>query len=161
MINGKVIIKENVLAIAQLLQGWAYMRDNEVLVGIPQEQNASHGGVTNAELLYIHSNGSPVNNIPARPTIEPGIDDPKARPMLQTLLGDAAKAAITGNIAAAKVAQMKAGMLAVNSAKAVFGSASLAPLKLSTIKRRKKHSAAPLVNTGALRNAVTYVIRSK
>ena len=161
MINPKVEMKENSLAIAQLLQGWAYIRNSDVLVGIPKESNASHGGITNAELLYIHSNGSPANNIPARPTIEPGIEDPKTRPVLQGLLGDALKAAITGNVGAAKVAQKKAGMLAANSAKAVFGSVRLAPLKLATIRRRKKHSAAPLVDTGALRNAVTYVIREK
>ncbi len=159
--NAKVEIKENTMAIAQLLQGWAYIRSSDVLVGIPQESNGGHAGVTNAELLYIHSNGSPANNIPARPTVEPGIEDPKARPVLQMLLGDAAKAAITGNIAGAQLAQKKAGMLAANSIKAVFGSGRLAPLKLSTIRRRKKRSKAPLVDTGALRNAITFVIRSK
>ena len=161
MINGKGEFKENTLAIAQLLQGWRYMRDSDVLVGIPEESNGGHGGVTNAELLYIHSNGSPANNIPARPTVEPGIEDPKARPVLQTFLGDAAKAAITGNIAGAKMAQKKAGMLAANSVKAVFGSGRLAPLKMSTVRRRKKGSKAPLVDTGALRNAITFVIREK
>jgi hypothetical protein len=161
MINVKAIVKENTLAIAQLLQGWAYIHNNEVLVGIPAENSGGHGGVSNVELLYIHSNGSPANNIPARPTLEPGVDDPKARPVLQTLLGDAMKAAITGNIAGAKMSQEKAGVLATNSVKAVFGSGRLAPLKLSTIRRRKKHSAAPLVDTGALRNAITYVIRPK
>lgn len=159
--NAKVEIKQDFAAIAGLLKGWDYIRKSDVLVGIPEEQNASHGGVTNAELLYIHSNGSPVNNIPKRPTIEPGISDPKVLPAIQKLLGEAIAAAITGNIAGAQMAQKKAGMLGANAAKAVFGSAQLAPLKAVTIARRKKHSAAPLVDTGALRNAVTYVIRQK
>lgn len=160
--NTKVEIKENALAIKQLLDGWRYMRETDVLVGIPQEKNAAReDGVTNAELLYIHTNGSPINGIPARPTIEPGINSPDAKPVIQRLLGETAQAAITGNIPKAKASQQKAGMVGANAAKAVFGSDQLAPLKPATIARRNKNSAAPLVDTAALRNAVTYVIRKK
>lgn len=182
--NAKVEIRDNTEAISDLFGGWNYLRKSEVLVGIPKERNASHGGITNAELLYIHSNGSPANGIPARPTIEPGIQDPKSRPVIQTLLGEAMKAAITGNISGAQLAQKKAGQVAVNAAKAVFGSASLKRLKgnIRRIRTSKvytsddfspisgislvgkhvwkvQHNPAPLVNTGALRNAVTFVIR--
>lgn len=159
--NAKAEIKENTLAIKQLLDGWAFLRDTEVLVGIPKERNASHGGITNAELLYIHTNGSPVNGIPARPTVEPGITEPETLPVIQKLLGEGMKQAVTGNISAAKVSYKKAGIVGENASKAVFGSAKLVPLKPATVARRKKNSAAPLVDTGVLRNAVTHVIRSK
>jgi hypothetical protein len=58
------------------------MMENEVYVGIADdttEREADETGITNAELLFIHTNGSPINNIPPRPVIEPAIYNDKDR----------------------------------------------------------------------------------
>ena len=51
-----------------------FMKENEVYVGIQQKESKREDEqITNAELLFIHTNGSPINNIPPRPVIEPAI----------------------------------------------------------------------------------------
>lgn len=46
---------------------------HNLYVGIPRE-NASHAGpMTNIDLLYLHENGVPSKNIPARPAMKIGM----------------------------------------------------------------------------------------
>jgi hypothetical protein len=155
-------IKENIGLIRKMQQGFGFVQENEVLIGVPQEANTVHsGGVTMAELMYIHSEGSPARHIPARPTIQIALAKPEVRKMCAEELNQGIDAGFNGLIGVAQTKYERAGMIGANAAKAVFGSGALAPLKPSTIARRKKHSAAPLVDTGALRNSVTYVVRRK
>jgi len=153
-----VKIKENVEELYKLERGFRFLKRLDVLVGIPQETNAGHGGVTNAELLFIHTNGSPARNIPARPTIQPAIQDPVVRKRLQDLLRRGMLMAITGNTPGCEKVYKMAGQIGANAAKAKFGAVG-PPLKPATIAR--KGSSATLIDTGALRNAVTYVVRKK
>lgn len=156
----KVKFKENVGLLKRLMDAFSFARDEDVLVGIPQEASSRNSdGVSNVKLMYIHTNGSPVNGIPARPTIEPAIRDPANRIVLQKLLKGSLATAFTGNISGARSAKERAGMMAVNMIRARFGSASLAPNAPYTVM--KKGSSAPLIDTGQLRNSITYVIRKK
>ena len=50
-----------------------------VLVGVPEETSDRGEVITNAVLAYIHDNGAPESNIPARPFMTPGIDRAKQR----------------------------------------------------------------------------------
>ena len=67
--------------IGKIAKAMNFMMGNEVYVGISDETTTREKGepVTNAELMFIHTNGSPINNIPARPVIEPAIEDDKDR----------------------------------------------------------------------------------
>lgn len=56
------------------------LADTEVLVGVPEEETERPGTAdepTNAALAYIHDNGAPEVNIPARPFMIPGINASK------------------------------------------------------------------------------------
>ena len=132
-----VDIKEHAGVMKTLVDAFDFCKKTDVLVGIPQENNATRedGGVTNVQLMYIHTYGSPARRIPARPTIEPAITDPANRAVLQDLLkvdGVCFRREPTG----AMTNKKRAGMMAVNMIKTRFGSAALAPNAPSTIRRK-------------------------
>ena len=53
-------------------KAYEFLVSHDVLVGIPQETSPREGeDVTNAELLFIHTNGSPIRNI--RPRMSLGL----------------------------------------------------------------------------------------
>ena len=142
-----------------------FMKDNSVYVGIPQkEASRKEEGVTNAELLFIHTNGSPKNNIPARPVIEPAIKNDRER--LNTMMKKASKFAFEGNKQEA-IRQLKlVGMRGQNVSRAWFvnpdnGWASNSP----GVYRRKLAKGStdpkPLIDTGELRKSITYVVVTK
>jgi len=137
----------------------------QVLVGIPEETSERENGkLSNATLMYIHSNGSPLNNIPARPVIEPALEANKER--LAPLMGKATKAAMDGDSAAMKQALENAGMVGQNVAQGWFNDPGngFAPLKPETSRRKRKKGAdvdKPLIDTGELQGSITYVIREK
>lgn len=152
--------KENLMEMKKLMDGFRFAHETEVAVGIPQEANAGHkGGMTNAELLYIHCMGSPVNHIPARPVMTLGVNDPLYQNTIADQLSQGMKSALSGNLSAANACYTKAGMAGQSAVQAQFGSDKLAPNKPATVIR--KGSSAPLINTGALRQAITFVVRKK
>ena len=126
----------------------------------------------NVSLAYIHSQGSPLNNMPARPFIEPAIEQEDVLSRITDMFGEAFDAAIVGNIGGIKAALSKAGMYGANAVKAYMGSGALAPNAPITVDGgwmhnkksgkifyvKGKHSTAPLIDTGSLRSSVTYVI---
>ena len=143
------------------------LKNQEVLVGVPQDKSGrnvsqSSQSISNAELLYIHTNGSPVNNIPARPVIEPAIEDAKEE--IGLLLKEAAELAKID----------KAGMQGENAAKGWFRNPKnhWAPNSQVTIEGstpnkngkkfiKGKKSSTPLIDTGQMRKAITHVMREK
>lgn len=139
---------------------------SDVLVGIPQAKNSrrGHGAgnrIGNAELLYIHTNGSPIRGIPARPVIEPAIQASGNKEPIQLELKLAAIAIMShGDPAEAFQHLSKAGMIGVNAARQWFFDPrnNWAPNAPSTIRR--KGSSQPLIDTGSLRAAITYVVRT-
>lgn len=158
----------------------------EVLVGIPADkgerkadpENPGDEPMTNAQLGYIHENGSPKRNIPARPFLKPGIR--KARRPITDQLRAAALAALDGNEGGIRQAFTKAGLMAQNSVRAQFVDGDLAPLAESTLDKRPKatrdekgritrrpksrrESGAinPLILTGQLRKSITFVVRKR
>ena len=137
------------------------LENTEVLIGIPEDDNARKEGdtINNAKLLYIHTHGSAVRNIPPRPVIEPAIEDDST--IIGDLMGQAAKAALDGNEQGAMDALKKAGMRGQNTARDWFTNPknNWAANQPETIKR--KGSEKPLIDTGELRKSITYVIREK
>lgn len=146
----------------------------KVYVGVPQEESSrSNGQLTNAELLFIHTNGSPINKIPARPVIEPAVEENIDR--IAGLLRDAAIAASEGDGDTAEALLGDAGTFAANAANQRFGSAALAPNADITIHggwmRNKvngrpvyvkgKKSALPLIDEGALKGSILHIIEKE
>lgn len=136
------------------------LRKTDVLIGIPQEEtDREEGSVTNAELLYIHTNGSPANNIPPRPVIEPAIQDSKEE--IGTLLKEAILKALEGDTGGAMSGMEKAGLQGENAAKGWFTNPknNWARNAESTIKQ--KGSSKPLIDTGQLRKSITHIVKKK
>jgi hypothetical protein len=149
---------------AQIKRDVDRLRKSEVLVGIPASRTLRKGEpITNSALMFILSKGSPIRNIPARPTIEPSIEENKIP--ISAQLAQGAEALLQNNPVAAEKAMMRAGMLAVNAAKRKFGSSELAPNAPSTQRRKGAKLKPPqmvnnpLIDTGALRRSLVAVVR--
>lgn len=58
---------------ADLFDKLEYTIEVGVIAGESKKRDKSKG-ITNAELMYIHENGSPLRNIPARPVLQMTVD---------------------------------------------------------------------------------------
>jgi len=191
MINGSVGVSSSGNGLNGILESLRSLSKIDVLVGVPEENSSREGGkVTNAELAFIHSNGSPLNKIPPRPFIEPAIEDSENQEMISVELRKAAESALDGNTDAMGRFLVKAGMQGQNAVRDWFTNpknnwAPNSPYTVLTKLRKTNSSIAkdavryvdeggkleditglegmanPLIDTNQLRKAVTYVIREK
>jgi len=150
--------------IGKVAKAMNFMMENEVYVGISDETTTREKGepVTNAELLFIHTNGSPVNNIPARPVIEPAIKDDKER--LSKMMESAFLTAEKGDTEGALRKLKLAGMRAQNVCRAWFVNPKNGwPPNSPGVAARKRAKGStnpkPLIDTGELRKSITYFVR--
>ena len=151
---------------AQIQQALKDLGEMDVLVGIPQEKTTRPGDpVTNAELAFIHTNGSPIRNIPARPFIEPAIEDDREN--IASLMSEAIQAALNGNMLEANQKLEQAGMRGQAVSQAWFEDKGknkwLGNSPGTKARKLKKRSTEPkpLIDTGEMRKSITYVIRRK
>lgn len=105
--------------------------------------------------MYIHAHGSALWRIPPRPVLEPSIDYNKNT--LSKQLGAVAKAALAGQDPNMEL--QKAGIMAQNFARDWFTNPGnmWPPNAESTVKQ--KGSDRPMVDTGELRRAITYIVK--
>lgn len=148
--------------VTNVLKSIESIKNNRVLVGIPQEENSRNDGkMTNSSIGYIHENGSPVNNIPARPFLATGVS--KIKEEASRILADGALEAM--NDGDTKNALTKVGILATSSVKKTLQAGEgFEPLSESTLAQRQRRGfkgTKPLIRTGQLRNSITYVIRGQ
>jgi hypothetical protein len=140
--------------------------DVEVLVGFPEEtaeRDAEDTPITNAALAYIHDNGAPEQNIPARKFMRPAMDSVQEKLTLR--LGNTLKGVLKG----ASPLQVEQGMHAVGllaklAIQNKINEGIPPPLAASTLARRVakgRTGTKPLVDTAQLRNAANYAIRSR
>lgn len=145
----------------------------QVLIGIPSDSDRNtraDGPMTNAALGYIHETGAPSVNIPARPFLVPGVKD--AQSAMMSHLEAAGRAAMAGDEQKMLQALNVVGLIAQSAVKAKITDGPFEPLKPRTVaqrmrtrtgrKRRVVTASAdihPLVDTGQLRNSITYVVR--
>lgn len=115
--------------------------------------------INNASLLYIHTHGSKVRNIPARPVIEPAIQADGNRQIIQRELADAAAAYFARDAVRANMHLRRAGIAGANASKAWFVDPRNLWQPNSPETIRRKGSDRPLIDTGALRKSITYVVR--
>ena len=166
------------------------LAEDELLVGVSADTAGSGRGedINNAELAYIHTNGvraagmkaetdkavkegtpyplalqayikehgSPAYRVPPRPFLEPGIE--KHLDLVESGMKAALQDVLDGGDGRAQRERLGATMAA--KVQAYFQEDNgWPPNAPSTIK--KKGSAQPLVDTGALRQSITYIIRPK
>ena len=134
------------------------IRRSDVLVGIPANETLRKGDlINNASLLFVLSKGSPLNNIPPAPVLEPSIE--ANQKLITPHLAAAADAVLDQNPNGALLELQRAGTVAANGAKRWFTDPrnNWPPNAPSTIAR--KGSDRRNVDTGALRRAITSVVR--
>lgn len=133
----------------------------QVFVGIPEEKapRSGSGEVSNAQLMYIHTHGSPVRGIPARPVIEPAIEAEDNREAISEEFAFAAKSAMAGKEDAARKHLALAGMRGQNAARDWFEDPRNGWPPNSPITVAMKGSDMPLIDTGQLRKSITYVVK--
>lgn len=174
----------------RILEALKKLSEDELLVGVSADTAGSGRGedINNAELAYIHTNGvraagmkaetdkaveegtpyplalqayikehgSPAYRVPPRPFLEPGIE--KHLDMVESGMKAALLDVLDGGDGRAQRERLGATMAA--KVQAYFQEDNgWPPNAPSTIK--KKGSAQPLVDTGALRQSITYIIRAK
>lgn len=154
------ITKDSVYALMSNIRA---MASKQVLVGVPEDKGArkSGDGISNAQIAYISENGSPLNNIPARPSIVPGIEE--AQEDIVKLLGAGAARALNAPGEIDKALE-RAGLRAVSSIRAVITRNDFEPLKPGTLRARERRGfkgTKALIVTGQFRNSINYVVRKK
>lgn len=157
-------IKSNDDNLNRILSSLKELNSLEVLVGIPEDENIRTGeetdnAVTNAQLLYIHTNGSPVNKIPPRPVIEPAISDDKEN--IGEIFKKATQKAMEGNIEGMRGELERAGLRGENVSKGWFTNPKNGWQPNLPVTINRKASSRPLIDTGELRKSITHVIRKK
>jgi hypothetical protein len=139
-----------------------------VMVGVPAENafrspDPSDPGVTppnNAEIAYINEFGEPAARIPPRPFLVPAIETMK--PEIVQRLGKAADFAIRGQPEKVDQAFHALGLRAQAAVRRKITQGPFQPLASYTLYRRRQRGhkgAKPLIETGKLRQAITYIIR--
>jgi hypothetical protein len=123
-----------------------------------QLQKALLSDVTNAELLFIHTKGSPINNIPARPVIEPAVAADGNQQAIAHEIQGSIKAQLGGDGAKSVQKMKRAALAGQNAARKWFTDPrnNWAPNKPATIAA--KGSDRPLINTGALRASIVGIV---
>ena len=149
--------------LAKVAAGIRLLAETRVMVGFPQDADKPRKDgepINNATLGYIHDNGAPEAGIPARPFMRPGIKDSATE--VQRRFKLAGKAALDAKPDSAMRQMEAAGMIAASAVKARINSniqPALADSTLAARKRRGVKRTNTLVDTGQMRNAVTYVVR--
>jgi hypothetical protein len=153
---------------AELLKAVAALTKTRVLAGIPADgadrtpEPGEKSAPNNALLGYLAEYGQPENNTPARPHLLPGIES--VMPQVIERMKAAGVAALSGKKMAVQAQFVAVGLLAQNGIRAYITDATFAPLAPRTIKQRESRGRSgtkPLMDTGQLRRAYTYVIEQK
>lgn len=155
---------------------------------------AASQNLTNAELMWVQSKGSPIHGIPARPVIEPAIVADGNKQAISAELGQAAKAVLAYDPSAATNYLKRAGVAGQRASQKWFtdsrngwpqNAQSTIRRKLGTLTGKSKKGAlailnansgpmplvgmsesldsinTPLIDTGALRAAITFVVKEE
>lgn len=140
-----------------------------IYVGIAagsSKDKRSDGAPDNHLLGFVHENGSPVNNIPPRPFLVPGVEN--SRDMIVSGLKRAMNSALKGDEKTCSEALERTAIRSASAVKDYMQTADFEPLKPRTIANRNRSrltqgvreneeagvNIRPLINTGQLRDAI-------
>lgn len=150
-------------AVPRMISGMRSMAENSVLVGIPsgsEKNQRKDETITNAHIGFIMEFGAPDANIPARPFLIPGVGS--VRSDIEKRLSRGAKKLLTDPSFSPERLFESVGLLAQNGVQKYMTDAHFVPLAVSTLaaRLRKGHLAdKPLIETGALRQSITFVVK--
>lgn len=150
-----------------LISGLTELTQLRTMVGVPAEKagrEAVESGepINNAAIAYIQDNGAPEVNIPARPFMRPGLESIKSD--IAPMLKRAGKFALEGERESMLKQFHALGLKAQNAVRKKITDGPFTPLAPSTLAARRaagRSGTKPLIDTGQLRRAITYVIRRK
>lgn len=167
----------------EMLQRLKKIQRTEILVGIPESEAARKDGeMNNPTLLYIHTKGSPLRNLPARPVIEPALEDEMNAARIIDDLRKVVDLVFANKFDQARKQMEITGKDAANMIRMWFvdpknnwepnaRATVLRKLKKLSKKKRTEMIAdydagneridKPLIDTGELRKAITYVVKEK
>ena len=144
------------------------MQKTEVLVGIPDEnaerkpEDGKQSEISNAGIGYVMEFGSPEQNIPARPSLIPGVSGNKDK--ITKRLRKAGELALTGKIEEVEKSLIAVGLECVSAVRAKITDGPFVPLSERTLAARRARGRTgikPLIDTGQFRNAFTSVLHEK
>jgi hypothetical protein len=151
---------------AQFRKSLDNLLKREILVGIPAANAARElepgekTVATNALIGYVMEYGSPAKNIPPRPFLHPGIMN--ARMDIEKHMKKAGQLALHGKKDEIDQELEKIGLIAQVSVQKKIVEGPFEPLKAATLaarRRRGRTGISPLLDTGQLRRAISYVIK--
>jgi hypothetical protein len=125
-----------------------------VRVGIPDD--AKHEGVSTAQIAAVHEFGDPEHNIPERSFLRASIAENRGR--YKALNSENLKAVLSDKMTIQNALE-RLGTVAAGDVKSYIRNANFEPLKAATIRR--KGSSKPLIDTGQMRQSITYAIDKK
>lgn len=143
------------------VKDWAKLLEKQlVMVGVPEDKSGrkSEEPITNAALAYIHNFGSPDNNIPSRPFMEIGLKAAR-----DEIASEMSRAAASPDLNKMYQHLNRAGLKASQSIKnAINEQDGIEPLAGSTLRARERRGfkgTKALIETGQLRNSITWVVK--
>lgn len=173
--------------VAKLREALAFLAKREVLVGFPEStaertlEPDEKGDITNAALGYIHDNGDPDVNIPARPFMREGMQE--AIPGVTAGLMKVAKQVVVRRSSVdVEKGLTQIGLKVQFALRRKINEGIPPPLSPLTLAKRAAKGrkgaakelenraqglppstqlAKPLIDTGQLRNAINFVIRPR
>lgn len=155
--------------VAEVMRGVKALVKAEVLIGIPEtradrkpEEGEEKTPISNAAIGYISEYGSPKRNIPARPFLIPGVESIKDRAIPR--LKRAGQSAIDGDSRDIAKSLIAIGIMGQSAVQKKIVDGPFTPLKPATIAAREHEGfkgTKPLIRTGQLRQAITFVLRDK
>lgn len=149
-----VIVKDRV---DDILAAVRELGARDVKVGFPEKTGGRSGDeLNNPTLAYIHEYGAPEANIPERPFLVSGVES--SLPTVTKIMKEGAKAALAGRNTAGQTLNT-VGLVAQGAVQKKIVDGPFIPNAPGTVQR--KGSDRPLIDTGALRQAVSYVIEDK
>jgi hypothetical protein len=165
-LGGRHLNIETTSHTAQFRKALDGLLKREVLVGIPASNAArdpepgESPAATNALIGYVHEYGSPAKNIPARPFLHPGIAD--ARADIEVHMKKAGQMALAGKMDEISQELEKVGLIAQVSVQRKITEGPFEPLAPATLAARRARGRTgtnPLLDTGQLRRAISYIVR--
>lgn len=160
MKSGLTVRADNAQSILDALKT---LVNKDVLVGIPESKDErDDGDIGNAAIGRINEDGSPLQNIPARPHLKPGVRSVEQDFMPH--LKSAARKALEGDAEGAVTSLDRAGTVAANGVKRYITITGFTPLADTTIAnrlRRGRTGNKPLIDTGEYRRSITHIVRDK
>lgn len=150
----------------KIVDAMRLIANTRVMAGIPAEkglrepEERESQPLNNAEIMYIHEFGDAASHIPPRPVIYPAMK--AIRKDVIWLMGRILKRGMSGDISWVDRGFHALGIMAQNALRKRISDGPFVPLSPRTLAARRAKGRTgdkPLIDTGQLRRALTYVIR--